>query len=114
MVPRSLWVPALPFWTVFLAKVNFRREGADLSLWWWMYLQSRVQFGGCSFGAFSTQIVLFGGIPGVLHNAGNGSRMIPGLPSEAKAQGLLHPCISSARSAARSKAECSGGGMVKD
>lgn len=79
-----------------------------------MYLQSRVQFGGYSLGAFWTQTVLFVGIPGVLHSADNGSRMIPGLPGEAKLQELLHPCISSARCAARSKAESFGAGMVKD
>lgn len=105
MVPRSLWVSALSFWTVFLAWVNFRQQeekeqtcphDSGKHLW------SRVQFEGYSSYLASSELKLcfffLVKSQDSCKNAGNSSRMVPELPGGTKPR--------DSRGAASSPARC--------
>ena len=114
-------MPALSFWTVFLAEVNFRQqEGKEQTCPCdsQKHLQSSVQFEGYFFSSVSSKLksLLFSGISRALQSAGNGSRTVPGLPGGAKpwdGRGAAGGS-SAARSAAARGAESFGAGTVKD
>lgn len=122
-VPRSFWVSASSLWTVFLAQVNFRQqEGKEQPCP--HDSRSRVQSEGWSFSSVSSELKspLCSSIPRAPQNAGNGSRVMPGLPGGAKPWDGLEAASSpatcrggsgAARPDAASGAESSGAGAVQ-